>query len=337
MPRIAGDAGHLDCRIWHAGLRGGMRVSLLAPLRLVRVGIAVGVLALVATAIPPTAGASTAGATNAGATAGPPAPRQPALTGSTIARAVAGARVLWPSAAEASHELRVKGNITIIGNQSCGGSMTLDLSSAVEGGQPLTLGTTWPATTSTSNCQMFDDSCPTFAGSCDGGGYWLIGADGGMFAFGDARFHGSLPGKGIRVDDIAGMVAAPSGAGYLLVGADGGVFAFGATRFFGSLPGKGVRVADIRALLPAPAGTGYVLVGSDGGVFNSGHGAPFEGSLPGKQISVSDVVGIALTPDARGYWMAAANGTVYSFGDAGRLAIPAGVTSNLPLAAIAGV
>jgi len=25
----------------------------------------------------------------------------------------------------------------------------------------------------------------------DGGGYWLVGADGGVFAFGDARFFGS--------------------------------------------------------------------------------------------------------------------------------------------------
>src|SRR5664280_1722395 len=25
----------------------------------------------------------------------------------------------------------------------------------------------------------------------DGGGYWLVGSDGGVFTFGDARFHGS--------------------------------------------------------------------------------------------------------------------------------------------------
>jgi hypothetical protein len=32
------------------------------------------------------------------------------------------------------------------------------------------------------------------AATADGGGYWLVGADGGVFAFGDARFHGSLAG-----------------------------------------------------------------------------------------------------------------------------------------------
>jgi len=29
------------------------------------------------------------------------------------------------------------------------------------------------------------------ASTPDGGGYWLVGADGGVFAFGDARFDGS--------------------------------------------------------------------------------------------------------------------------------------------------
>ena len=39
-----------------------------------------------------------------------------------------------------------------------------------------------------------------------GHGYWLIGADGGLFAFGDAAFQGSLPGLGIRVSNIVGAV-----------------------------------------------------------------------------------------------------------------------------------
>ena len=32
------------------------------------------------------------------------------------------------------------------------------------------------------------------AATPDGGGYWLIGADGGVFAFGDAHFFGSGAG-----------------------------------------------------------------------------------------------------------------------------------------------
>jgi hypothetical protein len=39
-----------------------------------------------------------------------------------------------------------------------------------------------------------------------GAGYWLIGADGGVFAFGDAGFIGSLPGLGVHVGNVVGAV-----------------------------------------------------------------------------------------------------------------------------------
>lgn len=174
----------------------------------------------------------------------------------------------------------------------------------------------------------------------DDAGYWLLGADGRVYPFGDAHFHGDLlhiPGQPpVHVSDIVGMVATPGGGGYLLIGSDGGVFAFGSVHFYGSLPGLGVKVHDIRAVLPAPGDTGYMLVGADGGTFVFGHGAPFEGSLPGRKIHVSDIVGLALTGDAKGYWMAGRDGTTYAFGDAPSLARPAGVSTHLPVVAIAG-
>jgi hypothetical protein len=71
-------------------------------------------------------------------------------------------------------------------------------------------------------------------------------------------------------------------------------------------------------------------------VFNFGSGVKFYGSLPGIHVKTSDVVGIALTPDDGGYYMAGADGHVYGFGDAHSWAEPAGLSSNLPVAAIAG-
>jgi F5/8 type C domain len=174
------------------------------------------------------------------------------------------------------------------------------------------------------------------APTTDGQGYYLVGADGGFFTFGDARFHGSLPGIHVHVRDVVGMVASPGGAGYLLVGGDGGVFTFGASRFYGSLPGLHKHVRDVRAILPSSTGRGYILVGSDGGAFIFGTGVKFLGSLPGQGVKVADVVGIALTPDDGGYYMAGADGHVYGFGDAQVDAEPAGLSSNLPVAAIAG-
>jgi hypothetical protein len=68
-----------------------------------------------------------------------------------------------------------------------------------------------------------------------GRGYWLIGSDGEVFAFGDARFYGSLRGIGVHGANIVTMAATKSGLGYWLIGSDGEVFAFGDAPFYGSL------------------------------------------------------------------------------------------------------
>jgi hypothetical protein len=47
-------------------------------------------------------------------------------------------------------------------------------------------------------------------------------------------------------------------------------------------------------------------------------------------------VGLALSPDNGGYYMAGADGHVYGFGDASAWGKPAGLASDLPVAAIAG-
>ena len=103
-------------------------------------------------------------------------------------------------------------------------------------------------------------------GTPDGAGYWLVGADGGVYAFGDARYFGSVPGLGITTDDVVALVATPDGAGYWLVGADGGVYAFGDARYFGSLPALHSSVDDIVGATASPDGRGYLLTGADGGL-----------------------------------------------------------------------
>jgi hypothetical protein len=70
-------------------------------------------------------------------------------------------------------------------------------------------------------------------------GYYLVGSDGGIFAFGDAELSGSVPLvlPGVNLDArIIGLTPDPDGPGYWLVAADGGVFGFDAP-FRGSLPG----------------------------------------------------------------------------------------------------
>jgi hypothetical protein len=71
------------------------------------------------------------------------------------------------------------------------------------------------------------------AAASDGKGYWEVGADGGIFAFGDAKPYGSVVGKHLR-GVIVGLASTPDGKGYWEVGADGGIFAFGDATYHGS-------------------------------------------------------------------------------------------------------
>ncbi len=169
-----------------------------------------------------------------------------------------------------------------------------------------------------------------------GKGYWMVGSDGGVFAFGDATFVGSsgqinpalaaggsnsfMPNK-----PIVGLVPTTDGRGYWMVAADGGIFAFGDAGFYGSSgqinPAQAaggsnsfVPAAPIVGMIPSIDDKGYLMVGMDGGVYAFGD-APFYGSPAGSLSSPNSVTGIALTPDGKGYWVAGLDGSIYSFGD----------------------
>ena len=149
------------------------------------------------------------------------------------------------------------------------------------------------------------------ASSPSGRGYCMVGADGGVFAFGDARYDGSLPGLGVHVNDIVGIAATRDGRGYWLVGSDGGIFAFGDAVYRGSLPALHVTVRNVVGVGSSP-GDGYWLVGADGGVF--AFGSPYHGSLPGLHHVVNDVVGMAPSVTGSGYLLVGRDGGVFSFG-----------------------
>lgn len=108
-------------------------------------------------------------------------------------------------------------------------------------------------------------------------GYWIFGADGGVFCFGAAPFKGSLPGLNVKpAKPVVGGAATASGEGYWMTSSDGGVFCFGDAQFHGSMGGKPLA-AEIVGM--DSDGSGYWLLGRDGGVF--AFGAPFHGSAAG--------------------------------------------------------
>ncbi len=137
--------------------------------------------------------------------------------------------------------------------------------------------------------------------------YRMAASDGGIFAFGDAAFYGSMGGRTLNAP-IVGMAATPDGGGYFEVAADGGIFAFGDATFYGSMGGRTLN-APIVAVAADPAG-GYWEVAADGGIF--AFGAPYYGSMGGQHLD-RPIVGIAATTSGSGYWEVASDGGLFAF------------------------
>ena len=164
-----------------------------------------------------------------------------------------------------------------------------------------------------------------------GRGHWLAGADGGVFAFGDAQYYGSM-GAATLNRPIVSMAPTPSGKGYWLAASDGGVFAFGDARYWGSM-GRARLNSPVVGLAPTPTGRGYWLAAADGGVFAFGD-ARFAGSAAAAPLA-RPVVGIASTPTGAGYRLAAADGGVFAFGDARFLGSATPARPRAPVTGIA--
>lgn len=156
-------------------------------------------------------------------------------------------------------------------------------------------------------------------------GYWLVGSDGGIFAFGSAQFHGSTGSLRLQ-RPVVGITPTSDRGGYWLVASDGGVFAFGDAGFYGSLPGLGFApagtsgsvpklTAPIVGMVPSSDGGGYFMVAADGGVFAFGD-AHFAGSCPGIGGCKGSAVAVMTDASGNGYWLATSTGNVYTFGDA---------------------
>ena len=93
-----------------------------------------------------------------------------------------------------------------------------------------------------------------------GKGYWMVASDGGVFAFGDAVYRGSMGGRHLN-KPVVDMARTPTGKGYWLVATDGGIFSFGDAQFRGST--GGIRLnKPIVGMAATPIGQG-VLVGRD--------------------------------------------------------------------------
>ena len=162
-------------------------------------------------------------------------------------------------------------------------------------------------------------------------GYWLVAEDGGVFAFGNALFFGSMGDEKINAPVLA-MTGTPSGRGYWLVARDGAIFSFGDAGFFGSTGNLKLN-QPIVGIASTDSGRGYWLVARDGGIFAFGDAA-FFGSTGNIKLN-SPIVGVAPTPSGRGYWLVAQDGGIFAFGDAGFFGSTGGTRLNAPIVGMA--
>jgi hypothetical protein len=121
-----------------------------------------------------------------------------------------------------------------------------------------------------------------------GNGYWFVAADGGVFSFGDARFHGSTGAMRLAAP-VTSMASSSDGRGYWLVASDGGIFAFDVP-YEGSLPAlRGVLPVSnaptvrMRALRSSD---GYYVLTSDGAVATFGTAKYFGSAAPNSAVDL---------------------------------------------------
>ena len=165
-------------------------------------------------------------------------------------------------------------------------------------------------------------TCAAGVGSNTDNGYWLVGADGGIFTFGTAGFWGSDAGRHPG-DPAVGMTmgAVPSGGG----NSSGGYFVAhrsGEVDFFPSngsgspepaaAAQAGLSVVGISANLAQP--DYYFMATADGRVLVGG-GASSYGDASHLKLD-APIVGIAASNAGHGYWLVGRDGGVFSFGAA---------------------
>jgi hypothetical protein len=148
--------------------------------------------------------------------------------------------------------------------------------------------------------------------SSDGGGYFMVATDGGVFAFGDARFEGSCPGMGGCSGAAVSVVPDATGNGYWLITQTGSVYAFGDAPFYGSPGNQG---SPVTSAVRTADGHGYWVLLANGAVFAYGDATPRGGPV-GSVGGFNPASAIFSDASGGGYWVASGQGAVYAYGDA---------------------
>ncbi len=161
----------------------------------------------------------------------------------------------------------------------------------------------------------------------------MVASDGGVFAFGDAKFAGSCPGIGGCSGAAVAVMPDATGNGYWLVTATGQRVRLRGRHGYGAPGPQGVPVTSA---VRTPDGGGYWILFANGAVAalrrrrQPRRTGRFRSAEPIRQRPSSP------RPTAAGYWVATADGAVYPFGDAPSDGSMAGQHLNAPIIAATG-
>lgn len=148
----------------------------------------------------------------------------------------------------------------------------------------------------------------------NGSGYYLLAADGTVYAYGTATLAGNgLPERRDAVSIAVKPDTADSpGLGYWILYKNGEVSSHNAP-FHGQIE-RGTALEAV-SIVATPTGDGYWILASNGRVHNYGEARRLEDRRDDGKIAVS----MAATTDGLGYWILTSNGAVRHFGTAAHL------------------
>jgi trimeric autotransporter adhesin len=178
---------------------------------------------------------------------------------------------------------------------------------------PATTPTTGPGSTPTTTITTPIGAGSQSAMSSSHSGYWMVGADGAVYPFGDAVSYGNatLP-AGVAAVDLEPI---PSGKGYWVVDRRGAVSSFGEAARLGSVDGAGLTAGeDVTSLSATPTGLGYWVFTTKGRVVPFGDAGSY-GDMSAVRLN-GPVLDSIPTPTGLGYYMVASDGGIFAFGDA---------------------
>jgi myo-inositol-hexaphosphate 3-phosphohydrolase len=144
-------------------------------------------------------------------------------------------------------------------------------------------------------------------------GYWMVGSDGRVYNFGDAKAFGDATlAPGAQAVDLE---PSPSGNGYWIVDDFGHVFAKGDAKAYGDVDKALLAPAEVvTSISSTKTGNGYWVFTTLGRVIPFGD-ATFLGDMTKTKLN-GPVLDSIPSASGNGYYMVASDGGIFTFGDA---------------------